>query len=235
MTDHASKSGVAGKPWVKILVLTVIAITVICGLLWVNALWGNPIRKQLAKSNCLRYYQDHYHEPFIVHKIEFWNKLPGYVLTLSPENDPGTQFTCNPNCENLCYSDDYGGKLASLLLVEQIQAILAPSYAHLALQINAAEDPYTEYGAENPDYFETDPRIRLTKNHQNLSIAWVDPTLSQADFERIAEDISALIQSQLPVVNPNLQVMIEVYPDQTVLVTHIHANYVLFSTVDTDE
>jgi hypothetical protein len=233
------KKGINGnfaiKPWVKILILTMITLSVICGLLWTNTVWGNPIRKQMAKSNCLGYYQDQYHERFIVHEIDYSSKLPGYVLTLSPENDPHIQFTCNPNCDILCYSDEYGGKLASRILVEHIQAIIDPSYAHLALQINATEDPFTEFGGENPDYFETDPRIRLTKNHQNLSISWVDPTINKDDFESIAEDIVALIEFQLPVTNPDLQVMIEVYPDQTDLVAHIQANFFLFSTYYSDE
>jgi hypothetical protein len=181
------------------------------------------------------YYQDQYQELFIVHEISYWPKLPGYILTLSPESNPHIQFICNPNCDTLCYTDDYGGKLASLLLIEYIRAILDPSYAHLALQINAAEDPFTEYSGENPDYFEMDPRIRLTKNHQNLSIAWVDPSINIIKFERIAEEIAALIETQLPIINPDLQVMMAVYPDQTHLVAHHQTNFFLFPTVDSGE
>jgi hypothetical protein len=235
MNNHALKGGVVKKSWVKILLLTIIALTVICGLLWVNAVWGNPIRKQMAKSRCLDYYQNQYQQLFIVHEIEYSSKLPGYVLTLSPENDPQIQFTCNPNCDILCYSDEYGGVLASRLLVEEIQTMIDPSYAHLALQIKAAEDPYTEYGGENPDYFETDPRIRLTKNHQNLSIAWVDPSLNREDFEHIAEDITALIEAQLPIINPNLQVTIAVFADERDLVAYHEADFILFTTFDTDQ
>ncbi|MBW6467080.1 MAG: hypothetical protein K0B06_11295 [Brevefilum sp.] len=189
----------------------------------------------MAKSRCLDYYQNQYHQLFSVHKIEYSSKLPGYVLTLSPENDPQIQFTCNPNCDILCYSDEYGGVLASRLLVEDIQAMIDPSYAHLALQMNAAEDPFTEYGGENPDYFETNPRIRLTKNHQNLSIAWVDPALSREDFDRIAEEIAALIETQLPIINPDLQVTIAVFADESDLVAHNEADFILFTTFDTDQ
>jgi hypothetical protein len=235
MNYHARKGGAAGKLWVKILLLTILAVTVICGLLWVNAVWGNPIRKQMAKSRCLDYYQNQYHQLFSVHEIEYSSKLPGYVLTLSPENDPQIQFTCNPNCDILCYSDEYGGVLASRLLVEDIQAIIDPSYAHLALQMNAAEDPFTEYGDENPDYFETNPRIRLTKNHQNLSIAWVDPALSQDDFDRIAEDIAALIEAQLPMINPDLHINIAVYPDASSQAARFSANTIHFPTVNIEE
>ena len=108
----------AGKRWVNILVMTIIALTVVGGLLWINAVWENPIRKQIAKSWCLGYYEDQYHELFIIHEIEYLNRLPGYVLTLSPESDPQIQFRCNPNCEPLCNTDEYGGKLASFLRVE---------------------------------------------------------------------------------------------------------------------
>jgi hypothetical protein len=231
MNNPALKGGFVGKPWVKTLALTIISITVICGLLWVNALWGNPIRKQVAKSNCLGYYQDQYHELFIVHEIDYSSKLPGYVLTLSPESDPQIQFICNPNCEPLCTTDDYGGKLASRILVEHIRAILELGYANLALQINASEDPFTEFGGENPDYFETDPRVRLTKNHQNLSITWVDPSLSKDDFESIAEDIAAKIEAQLPFINPNLHVNITVYPDGSRQVGRFTANSIYFPTM----
>lgn len=231
MKDPTVKRVLAKKPWVKIILIAIMTLTVLCALLWVNAVWGNPIRKQMAKSNCLGYYQDQYHELFIVHEIDYSSKLPGYVLTLSPESNPQIQFTCNPNCDILCYSDEYGGKLASRILVEHIQAIIDPSYAHLALQINATEDPFTEFGGENPDYFETDPRIRLTKNHQYLSITWVDPSLNRDDFERIAEDIAALIEARLPVINPNLHVNITVYPDESRQVSRFTANSIHFPTM----
>jgi hypothetical protein len=235
MINHASISGIKGKPWVRILVLTIIAITVICGLLWANAVWGNPIKKHMAKSKCLGYFEEMYNEEFIVIEISYWPKLPGYVLTLSPESDLQIQFTCNPNCETLCYSDEYGGALASRLLVKQISGILDPGYGDLDLHITASEDPFTSYGGENPDYFETDPHIRLTKNHQDLTITWVDPSLKSDDFAGIAEDIAGLIESQLPVINPNLQVTIAVYPDETNLVAIDKADYFLFSTVDSGE
>jgi hypothetical protein len=235
MKNQSLKGILVEKPWVKILVLTIITLTVLCGLFFVNVLWGNPIRKQTAKSRCLDYYQDQYQELFIVHENEYWNKLPGYVLTLSPESDPQIQFKCNPNCEPLCYTDEYGGKLASLLLVEQIRATLEPSYAHLALQVNAAEDPYTVFSGENPDYFETDPHIRLTKNHQDLNISWVDPTLAQNNFERIAEDIVGLIEAQLPVINPDLQITIAVFRDSTRQVTRYEQYALLFSTINLEE
>jgi hypothetical protein len=235
MSNHALKGGIKGKPWLKILIITIIALTVICGLLWTNAVWGNPIRKHMAKSRCLDYFEEMYNEEFIIIEISYWPKLPGYVLALSPESDPHIQFTCNLNCETLCYSDEYGGALASRLLVAQISEILGPGYGNFDLHITASEDPFTGYGGENPDYFETDPCVRLTKNHQNLSILWVDPSLNRDEFEDIAEDIARLIESQLPVVNPNLQVTIAFYPDETYLVAHHEANYVLFSTFDSDE
>jgi hypothetical protein len=221
MKDPTVKRVLAEKPWVKIILIAIMTLTVLCALLWVNAVWGNPFRKQKAKSNCLDYYQDQYHQLFIVHEIDYSNKLPGYVLTLSPESNPQIQFTCNPNCETLCYSDEYGGALASRLLVKQISEILDPGYGDLDLHITASEDPFTSYGGENPDYFETDPHIRLTKNHQDLTITWVDPSLKSDDFAGIAEDIAGLIESQLPVINPNLQVTIAVYPDETNLVATI--------------
>jgi hypothetical protein len=214
MRDPTVKRVLAKKPWVKIILIAIMTLTVLCALLWVNAVWGNPIRKHMAKSNCLGYYQDQYHELFIVHEIDYSSKLPGYVLILSPESDPQIQFTCNPNCEPLCYSDEYGGVLASRLLVEQIRQILEPDYGGLAIQINASEDPFTWYEGENPDYFEKNPLIRLTKNHQNLSIAWVDPSLGKDDFEHLAEDIAGLIETHLPVINPDLQVTIAIFHDQ---------------------
>jgi len=235
MKDQSLKGILVEKPWVKILVLTTIVVTVMCSLLWINAVWGNPIRKQMAKSRCLGYYEDQYHEPFIVHEIDYWPKLSGYELTLSPESAPQIQFLCNPNCEPLCNTDAYGGKLASLLLVEQIKVILAPSYAHLALQIHATEDPYTVFGGENPDYFETDPHIRLTKNHQDLSLTWVDPNLNRDDFEHIAQDITGLIGSQLPVINPDLQVAIAVYPDITRQAARYEEFNLLFPTMSLEE
>jgi hypothetical protein len=235
MKDPTVKRVLAEKPWVKIILIAIMTLTVLCALLWVNAVWGNPFRKQKAKSNCLDYYQDQYHQLFIVHEIDYSNKLPGYVLTLSPESNPQIQFTCNPNCETLCYSDEYGGALAARLLVKQISEILDPGYGDLDLHITASEDPFTSYGGENPDYFETDPHIRLTKNHQDLTITWVDPSLKSDDFAGIAEDIAGLIESQLPVINPNLQVTIAVYPDETNLVAIDKADYFLFSTVDSGE
>jgi hypothetical protein len=235
MNNHPNHSVFNRKPWLKILIIAIITLTVICGLLWVNAVWGNPIRKQMAKSRCLDYFQDQYHDLYIVHEIEYSSKLPGYVLTLSPEKDPQIQFTCNPNCDTLCYSDEYGGKLASLILVEHIKTILGPSYEHLALQISATEDPNTEFGGENPDYFETDPHIRLTKNHQNLSISWVDPYINRENFKRIAEDIAVLIETQLPVINPNLNINITIYLNSSRQVGQFTANTIHFPTANFEE
>lgn len=139
---------------------------------------------------------------------------------------------CNPNCEPLCNTDEYGGKLASLVLVEQIKAILEPSYAHLALRINATEDPYTLFGGENPNFFETDPLVRLTKNHQDLSITWVDPSIQSAEFDQIAENMTDLFTTQLPVVNPYLQVHIAVFPDASREEARFEAHHVLFTIHD---
>lgn len=199
-----------------------------------NALWGNPIRKQMAKSSCLGYFREKYQEEFIIDEIAFSAKLPGYVLTLSPANDPHIQFTCNPNCDPICISDEYGGALASVLLVDQIEAMIEADYADLDFQISASEDPYTWYGGEFPDFFERDPHIRLTKNHQKVSIEWVDPSISRAGFDHMAEDIAGLIEAQLPVVNPNLQVHVRVYPDESQQIERYQADYFLFPTVKTD-
>jgi hypothetical protein len=235
MNKHASKGIWDGKSWLKIAIMTLCVLIVGFGFWVINTLFGNPIRKHMAKSNCLDYYQDQYHELFIVHEIDYSSKLPGYVLTLSPESNPHIQFTCNPNCDTLCYSDEYGGVLASRLLVEEIHQILEPQYGDLAILITAAEDPFTEYGGENPDYFETDPRIRLTKNHQNLSITWVDPSLSKDDFEHIAEDIAAKIEAQLPFINPNLDINITVYPDDSIQIGRFSAKSIHFPTMSIEE
>ncbi len=215
--------------------IIIILVLFICLALIANQIWGNPISKQIAKSTCLNYYQEKYHQDFAILEVEYWPKLPGYVLTLNPQSDPQIQFECNPNCEPICNTDAYAGKLASILIVEQVAQIIKSEYKELNLTISASEDPLTVYGGELPDYFESDPAIRLTKNHQDMNITWVDPSIKRDEFDHITEDMAGLINSQLPDNNPNLQVTISVYADASPKGVRFETHFHLFPTMNFQE
>jgi len=135
----------------------------------------------------------------------------------------------------LCTSDEYGGKLASNLLVGHVHALLAPNFGDLVFEINASEDPGTYYGGEEPDFFERDPALRLMLNHQNLTISWVDPFIQEDEFTLIAQDLAGLLETQLPLRNPNLQVQIMVFDVEAQQVPRYEMDYFLFSTVNSGQ
>ena len=216
----------------KWLLLIIGVIIVLLALLIGNALWGNPLWRSIAKIRCLSYFREKYDQDFLIDKVAFSFKIPGYLITLSPALDPQIKFTCNPNCEMLCTSDEYGGRLASNLMVGHVHTLLKAKYGDLVFEINASEDPSSYYGGEETDFFERDPARRLMMNHQNLRISWIDPFIQEDEFIHTARDLAGLLETQLPIRNPNLQVQIVLFDDVSMQVVRYEMDFFLFPTVD---
>lgn len=221
------------KRKLKIILAVILAILAVAALWLINSISGNPVSKMLAKRQCLSYFEDAYHQEFEVYGSEYNFKIPAYIFTLGPAEKPEIRF--DTALYSMGITDEYGGILAAAKLSEDVSRLLEPTYGELGYEIRAKEDPLTGYGGEAPDYFETDPSIRVKKNHYILEIRWKDPKADQAGVRQIAEDIQRQIETRLSYTTPNLTVNAEVVPSEGEEPIRIEGSRLIFPTIENGE
>lgn len=174
------------------------------------SLKGNPISEAKARKECLEYYENAYHEKFTVYSSEYNLKLPPphYHFEMGPVNNKNIRFGTGGYCQGM--SDYYGGILASAMLTEDVTALLKPKYNHLHFSVSSEETPWAWSSGTAPDYFETNPSIRLKKNCFYTHITLPDAEMNESELTEIATNMAKDIENQLSYEPPNLQLFIVV-------------------------
>jgi hypothetical protein len=221
------------KKNVKIILTVFLAILAIAALWIINAFSGNPVSRMMAERQYLSYFENTYHQEFKVYGSEYNFKIPAYIFTLGPAEKPEIRF--DTAFYSMGLADEYGGILAAEKLSEDVSRLLEPVYGDLNYEIRAKEDPLTGYGGEVPDYFETDPSIRVLKNHYILEMRWMDPKADQAGVRQIAADAERQIETRLPYTTPNLIINAEAVPAEGAEPIRIEGRRFLFPTFENGE
>lgn len=191
----------------KTFLLITLVIILSGSLLLMNIFMGNPISKMKAQRETIEYYENAYKEKFIVYNSEYNPLIPAYIFGLGPVNNKNIKFDTGLFCQEI--SDEYGGMLASLKISEDIGSILQKEYGYLKYEISAEEDPLASYAGESPDYFQTNPKLRVLKNHYNVVISLPDGIISETELREIAPGMVKKIETKLPYQTPNLRVYIK--------------------------
>lgn len=216
------------------IILTVVLIFLAAGGLYIiNLFSGNPVSKILAQKRCLDYFESTYQEDFTVYRSEYNFKIPAYIFEMGPASQPEVRF--DTALYSMGLSDEYGGILAAAKLSEDVSLLLAEGDGLRNLEVRAKEDPLTGYGGESPDYFETDPTIRVQKNHYILEVSWSETAADYAGVSDAALELERLIESQLPYVTPNLRVNVEVKTGEDTEPFRMEGYRLLFSTMKIQE
>jgi len=193
-------------------ILIIVAVFIFIGFLFVlNSFFGNPISKRNAEKETLQFYENTYHEEFKVYQSEFNPLIPAYVFVLGPINNKDIMFDTGLFVQGI--TDEYGGILASMKLSKDVRAILEPEYQELNIDITAREEPLVSYAGETADYFETNVKERVLKNHYNLVISVEDGKISQTELEIKSIDMVKKIETELPYKTPNLKVSVQFKSD----------------------
>lgn len=186
-------------------ILWFVLVVVLAGVLFViNMISGNPISRGITQKEYLQYFETTYGEAFTVYGSSYNPKIPDYIFEIGPESDKEVRF--DTALYGMGITDEYGGILAAEKLALDIDAILQPGYGDLDYEVTTSEDPMVGYGGEDPDYFETDPAVRVTRNHYLLEVIVPDGSMSEADLKTIFEEMAKEIEAELPYETPNLQV-----------------------------
>lgn len=203
-------------------ILGVVAVIVFIGVLFVlNIFFGNPISKMSAQKEAVQFFENTYEEKFTVYHSEYNPLIPAYVFELGPTKNKEIKFDTGLFVQGI--TDEYGGVLAAEKLSQDVESILKPEYQELNLEVNAWEEPLVSYAGEAADYFETNPKKRVLKNHYNLVVTVEDGKISQGELELKATDMVKKIETELPYKTPNLKVFIQFKSED------------LFGNVDTKE
>ena len=211
--------------------LAVVVITV--GVILLNSLFGNPISKLNAKKKYLGYFENTYHQTFAVYHSEYNPKIPAYIFEIGPESNKNIKFTTA--LYSMGISDEYGGILAAANLSEDVTELLKSDFGTISFKVSAKENPLTGYAGESPDYFETNPEIRVQKNHYVLTISWSDSAPNSATLSKTASAMEDLIEQRLPYQTPNLVVDISVTPASDSKAVSFEDHRLLFSTADAQD
>lgn len=182
----------------------ILTVLVVAALFVVNMVSGNPISKAIAQKEYLEYFETTYGEEFTVYGSSYNAKIPDYIFEIGPESDKEVKF--DTALYGMGMTDEYGGILAAAKLARDIDGILQPGYGNLDYEVTTSEDPMVGYGGETPDYFETDPAVRVTRNHYLLEVIVPDGSVSESELQTIFEGIAKEIEAELPYETPNLQV-----------------------------
>jgi hypothetical protein len=201
-------SNMKKNSWKRTLLLILLASLLILVLSIVNALQGNPISKALVRQRTLAYYEETYRESFTVYAGYYNFKIPAYVFEMGPDRDREIRFSTA--LYTMGISDEYGGILGGALLAEDIQVIFGRHFPDQVFQIEAKEDPLTGYAKEEPDYFQTDPALRVRLNHYIVKVMWTAQTDEPENFQVIFDDMVVKIYEELPYTTPNLIMLAEV-------------------------
>ncbi len=203
--------------WKRVLAM-VIAVLLLFVLYVANALGGNPISKALVRNQVLKFYEEAYGEDFIVYAGGYNMKIPAYVFEIGPQQNEEIRF--DTSLYTMGISDVYGGILAGKLLADDIQKIIEREYPGVQFTIEAREDPLTSYPNEEPEYFQTDPVLRVRSNHFIVFIRWTAAEASPDAFRGILDEITNLVSDDLPYGSPHLVLIGTVHsPNGTMLWT----------------
>ena len=189
-----------------------IAIVVFGALFLINVYWGNPLSRMNAQSETVQYYAAAYKQEFKVYDSEYNPLIPAYIFELGPVNNSNIRFDTGLFCQGI--TDVYGGILSAKKLSQDIDEILQDEYDSLNYEISAAEDPLASYAGETADYFETNPNVRVLKNHYNLVIDISDGALTQSELATVSPIIVKKIKTMLPYQTPNLRIYFKYKSDQ---------------------
>lgn len=181
-----------------------LAVVVLGALFVINMLSGNPISKANTRRAYLQYFETAYGEEFTVYGSSYNPKIPDYIFEIGPAGDKGVRF--DTALYGMGITDEYGGILAARKIAQDIDGLLKTAYGNLGYTVTATEDPMVGYGGENPDYFETDPAVRVTRNHYLLEVILPDGSASEAELKTIFDGMAKEIETKLPYETPNLQV-----------------------------
>lgn len=196
-------------------IIWVVLVVLLAGSLFViNMLSGNPISRRNAQRDYLQYFETAYGEEFMVYESTFNPKIPAYIFEIGSESRNGTRF--DTALYSMGIADEYGGILAAAKLSEDIDAVLQTGYGHLTYEVLAREDPLVAYAGENPDYFETDPIVRVTRNHYLMEIILPDGSMSESELSIIEEGMARMVEARLPYETPNLQMDVRFQSDSPV-------------------
>ena len=193
-------------------IIWVVLVVVLAGSLFViNMLSGNPISKRNAQRDYLQYFETAYGVEFMVYGSTYNPKIPAYIFEIGPEGSGEARF--NTALYSMGIADEYGGMLGAAKLSEDIDAVLQTGYGHLSYEVRAKEDPLVAYAGEEPDYFETDPVVRVTKNHYLVDVILPDGSMSEAELSIIEEGMARMVEARLPYETPNLQMDVRFQSD----------------------
>ena len=197
----------------KKIIISIILVIILSGaLLLINLFFGNPISKMIVQKEYLKYYETTYNQKFFVYDSEYNPLIPAYIFEIGPESIKGIKFKTSLYSQGI--TDEYGGILAASKLSKDLGSILQTEYGHLNYEISASEDPLIWNAVESADYFETDPNVRVLKNHYLLVISLADQKVNGSELKEISSRMVKTIETQLPYHTPNLKVNIKLKSEQ---------------------
>lgn len=176
-------------------ILMIVSIPLVFLIVYsMNAMFGNPISKGIAKKEVLTYYEEKYNKEFHVYSIRYNFLIPDYNIRMAPSDDKDAIFETSRY--ELQMFDAYGAYLASSELESKILNIVK-EYPNLKFTIQAEEEHHIEVAGVEFDFFTSDPRKRLTKNYFMAKVSWVDTGLGNDETTKLMDEIALKVNTEL--------------------------------------
>lgn len=176
----------------KILIFISIPIVIAIGY-FLNAFFGNPISKEIAKREVLTYFEDKYNKEFKVYSIQYNFLIPDYNIKMGPSDDK----VFETSRYELTMFDAYGAYLASEELESKIAKINVKEYPEFKFTVQAEEEHHIEVAGVEFDFFTPNPKKRLEKNYFLAKVSWVDTGLSNDETIMLMDEIAQMIDTEL--------------------------------------